>query len=262
MLLAIDAGNTNTVFAVFNGSDCRGVWRSATEARRTSDEYAVWLDQVMRRDGIDPKDIDQAIIASVVPSANFNLSRLCTERFSSRPLIIGEDGVYVGIEVLLDRPEEVGADRLVNAVAAFDAIGGPLIVVDFGTATTFDVVDADGNYRGGAIAPGVNLSLEALHQAAARLPKVDIVRPPLVIGKTTISAMQAGIFWGYVGLIEGLVGRMRAEMIGASIGAPRAVVATGGLATLFSQATTAIDRTDDDLTLRGLNIINQLNRSP
>ena len=216
----------------------------------------------MKRDGLNPKDIDQAIIASVVPSANFNLSRLCTERFSSRPLIIGEDGVYLGIEVLLDRPEDVGADRLVNAVAAYDTIGGPLIVVDFGTATTFDVVDADGNYRGGAIAPGVNLSLEALHQAAARLPKVDIVRPPLVIGKTTISAMQAGIFWGYVGLIEGLVGRMRAEMIGASIGAPRAVVATGGLATLFSQATTAIDRTDDDLTLRGLNIINQLNRSP
>jgi type III pantothenate kinase len=262
MLLAIDAGNTNTVFAVFEGSDCRGVWRSATEARRTADEYAIWLEQVMKRDGLNPKDIDQAIIASVVPSANFNLSRLCTERFSSRPLIIGEDGVYLGIEVLLDRPEEVGADRLVNAVAAYDTIGGPLIVVDFGTATTFDVVDADGNYRGGAIAPGVNLSLEALHQAAARLPKVDIVRPPLVIGKTTVSVMQAGIFWGYVGLIEGLVGRMRAEMIGASIGAPRAVVATGGLATLFSQATTAIDRTDDDLTLRGLNIINQLNRSP
>ena len=237
-------------------------WRSATEARRTADEYAAWLEQMMKRDGLNPKDIDQAIIASVVPSANFNLSRLCTDRFSSRPLIIGEDGVYLGIEVLLDRPEDVGADRLVNAVAAYDTIGGPLIVVDFGTATTFDVVDSDGNYRGGAIAPGVNLSLEALHQAAARLPKVDIVRPPLVIGKTTISAMQAGIFWGYVGLIEGLVGRMRAEMIGASIGAPRAVVATGGLATLFSQATTAIDRTDDDLTLRGLNIINQLNRSP
>jgi len=241
MLLAIDAGNTNTVFAVFEGSECKGSWRAATEARRTSDEYAVWLDQVMRRDGLDTKDIDQAIIASVVPSANFNLSRLCTERFSSRPLIIGEDGVYLGIEILLDRPDEVGADRLVNAVAAFDAVGGPLIVVDFGTATTFDVVDGDGNYRGGAIAPGINLSLEALHQA---------------------TAMQAGIFWGYVGLIEGLVGRMRAEMMGGGIGAPRSVVATGGLATLFSQATTVIDRIDDDLTLRGLAIINQLNRSP
>ena len=262
MLLAIDAGNTNTVFAVFEGSECKGSWRAATEARRTSDEYAVWLDQVMRRDGLDTKDIDQAIIASVVPSANFNLSRLCTERFSSRPLIIGEDGVYLGIEILLDRPDEVGADRLVNAVAAFDAVGGPLIVVDFGTATTFDVVDGDGNYRGGAIAPGINLSLEALHQAAAKWPKVDIVRPAHVIGKTTVTAMQAGIFWGYVGLIEGLVGRMRAEMMGGGIGAPRSVVATGGLATLFSQATTVIDRIDDDLTLRGLAIINQLNRSP
>jgi type III pantothenate kinase len=262
MLLAIDAGNTNTVFAVFEGFECRAAWRAATETRRTSDEYAVWLDQVMRRDGINPKDIDQAIIASVVPSANFNLSRLCTERFSSRPLIIGEDGVYLGIEVLLDRPDEVGADRLVNAVAAFDAVGGPLIVVDFGTATTFDVVDGDGNYRGGAIAPGVSLSLEALHQAAAKLPKVDVVKPPQVIGKTTVSAMQSGIFWGYVGLIEGLVGRMRAEMIGMGVGAPRSVVATGGLASLFGQSTTVIDRVDDDLTLRGLAIINQLNRSP
>ncbi len=262
MLLAIDAGNTNTVFAVFDGNECRGVWRAATEARRTSDEYAVWLDQVMRRDGIDPKDIDQAIIASVVPSANFNLSRLCTERYSARPLIIGDDGAYLGIDVLLDRPDEVGADRLVNAVAAFDLIGGPVIIVDFGTATTFDVVDSDGNYRGGAIAPGVNLSLEALHQAAAKLPKVDIVRPQNVIGKNTITAMQSGIFWGYVGLIEGVVGRMRAEMIGAGIGAPRSVIATGGLAGLFAQATTAIDRIDDDLTLRGLCIINQLNRSP
>ena len=158
MLLAIDAGNTNTVFAVFDGTTRKGAWRAATEARRTADEYGVWLEQVMRRDKIDPQAIDQAIIASVVPSATFNLSRLCTERFSSRPLIIGEMGVYLGIEVLLDRPEDVGADRLVNAVAAFDAIGGPLIVVDFGTATTFDVVDGDGNYRGGSIAPGVNLS--------------------------------------------------------------------------------------------------------
>ena len=262
MLLAIDAGNTTTIFAIYEGSDRRGIWRLATDARRTADEYGVWLEQHMRRDGLGAKDIDQAIIASVVPSANFNLSRLCTERYDSRPLIIGEDGVYIGIETLLDRPEDVGADRLVNAVAAYDSVGGPLIVVDFGTATTFDVVDGEGNYRGGAIAPGINLSLEALHQAAAKLPKVDIVRPPHVIGKTTVGAMQAGIFWGYVGLIEGLVGRMRAEMIGGGIGAPRSVIATGSLSQLFSEATTAIDRTEDDLTLRGLAIINQLNRSP
>jgi type III pantothenate kinase len=262
MLLAIDAGNTNTVFAVFDGFDRRGAWRAATEARRTSDEYAVWLDQVMRRDGIDPGTIDQAIIASVVPSTIFNLSRLCTERFGSRPLIIGEDGVYLGIEVLIDRPEDVGADRLVNAVAAYDLVGGPLVVLDFGTATTFDVVDGEGNYRGGVIAPGVNLSLDALHQAAAKLPKVDIVKPPRVIGKSTVGAMQAGLYWGYVGMIEGLVGRIRAEMIGGGIGAPRSVIATGGLAVLFAEATSVIDRIDDDLTLRGLAIINQLNRSP
>ena len=261
MLLAIDAGNTNTVFAVYDGSDRRGAWRSATDARRTSDEYAVWLEQVMRRDGIDPKSIDEAIIASVVPSATFNLSRLCTERFDSRPLIVGEAGVYLGIEVLLDRPEEVGADRLVNAVAAYDLIEAPLIVVDFGTATTFDVVDGDGNYRGGAIAPGVNLSLEALHQAAAKLPKVDIVHPRSAIGSNTVTAMQSGIYWGYVGLIEGLVGRMRTEMGERGIGVPRAVIATGGLAVLFAESTESIDRVDEDLTLRGLSIINQLNRS-
>ena len=262
MLLAIDAGNTNTVFAVYDGFEQRGVWRAATEARRTADEYAVWLEQVMRRDKIDPAVIDQAIIASVVPSTIFNLSRLCTERFSSRPLIIGEDGVYLGIEVLLDRPEEVGADRLVNAVAAYDLVNGPLVVLDFGTATTFDVVDGDGNYRGGVIAPGINLSLDALHLAAAKLPKVEIVKPQRVIGRSTIGAMQSGVYWGYVGLIEGLVGRIRAEMIGNGIGAPRAIIATGGLAMLFSEATSVIDRIDDDLTLRGLAIINQLNRSP
>ena len=261
MLLAIDAGNTNTVFAVFDDGARRGLWRAATDARRTADEYAVWLDQVMRRDKIDPKSIDQSIIASVVPSATFNLSRLCLDQFGTRPLIVGESGVYLGLEVLMDRPEEVGADRLVNAVAAYDLIQAPLIVVDFGTATTFDVVDAEGNYRGGAIAPGPNLSLEALHQAAAKLPKVDIVRSPPVIAKNTVGAMQSGVFWGYVGLIEGLVGRIRADMVKNGIGAPRTVLATGGLAILFSEATNAIDKIDDDLTLRGLALINKLNRS-
>jgi type III pantothenate kinase len=262
MLLVIDAGNTNIVFAVHDGHTVRAEWRAVTENARTADEYAVMLIPLLQLQGIGFADVDSAIIATVVPAALFDLKNLCRRYFKCEPLVVGDSNVDLGISVLTDRPAAVGADRLVNAVAAHAAHKGPLIVVDFGTATTFDVVDSEGNYRGGAIAPGVNLSLEALHQAAAKLPKVDIVRPPYVIGKTTVSAMQAGIFWGYVGLIEGLVGRMRAEMIGASIGAPRSVIATGGLATLFAQATTVIDRIDDDLTLRGLAIINQLNRSP
>lgn len=254
MLLAIDAGNTNIVFAIYEGDVQRGSWRCATDPRRTADEYAVWLSQLMALRGLIPKDVTEAILGSVVPGATFNLIRLCRDHFGTAPLVVGDPSVELGIVVNLDRPEEVGADRLVNAVAAAVGYEPPLIIIDFGTATTFDVVDSRGSYCGGAIAPGINLSLEALHMAAAKLPRVDIVQPDRVIGKGTVSAMQSGIFWGYIGLIEGLVLRIRAEY-----GAQMTVIGTGGLAVLFAKATNVIEHVDRDLTLRGLRLIHQRN---
>ncbi|ABC22370.1 type III pantothenate kinase [Rhodospirillum rubrum] len=255
MLLAIDSGNTNTVFAVYDGDAKRGEWRAATNANRTADEMGVWLLQLMTLEGLSQGDIDATIIASVVPATVFNLRMLCHRYFHSPPMVVGEPDVDLGIGILLERPDEVGADRLVNAVAAHETYRGPLIVIDFGTATTFDVVDEEGNYCGGAIAPGVNLSLEALHMASAQLPRVAIGRPRTVIGKATIPAMKSGIYLGYVGLIEGLVKRISEEF-----GAPMRVIATGGLAPLFAEATDAIQTIDDDLTLRGLLIIHRRNQ--
>ncbi len=254
MLLAIDSGNTNIVFAVYDGDQLRGEWRASTDAERTADELGVWLTQLLAIERLSAKDIDAAIIASVVPAMVFNLKTLCRRYFRCEPLVVGDEGVNLGITVKLDRPEEVGADRLVNAVAAHHCYRGPKIVIDFGTATTFDVVDGDGNYCGGAIAPGINLSLQALHMAAAKLPRVAIGRPKQVIGKATVPAMQAGIFWGYVGLIEGLVRRIEQEF-----GQPMQVIATGGLAPLFLEATDAIHKLDPDLTLRGLLLIHRRN---
>jgi type III pantothenate kinase len=215
----------------------------------------VWLEQLMTLSGLARREIDATIIASVVPEADFNLLRLATHYFNSAPLIVGEPGVDLGCKALVDRPEEVGADRLLNTVAAADRHKPPLIVVDFGTATTFDVVDRDGNYCGGVIAPGINLSLHALHMAAAKLPSVRIKRTERVIGKTTIPMMQSGIFWGYVGLIDGLVARIRKEW-----GEPMAVVATGGLASLFEGTTAAIETVDPTLTLWGLWLIHARNK--
>ena len=254
MLLAIDSGNTNIVFAVYDGDQLRGEWRASTDAERTADELGVWLTQLLAIEGLSARDVDAAIIASVVPAMVFNLKTLCRRYFRCEPLVVGDEGVNLGIAVKLDRPEEVGADRLVNAVAAHHCYQGPMIVIDFGTATTFDVVDGEGNYCGGAIAPGINLSLEALHMAAAKLPRVAIGRPKQVIGKATVPAMQAGIFWGYVGLIEGLVKRIQEEF-----GRPMLVIATGGLAPLFLEATDAIHKLDPDLTLRGLRLIHRRN---
>jgi len=254
MLLAIDCGNTNTVFAVYEGGDKRCEWRAASKSGRTADEMGVWLTQLMQMKGLGPESISHAIIASVVPAAVFDLRLLCHRYFSAPPLVVGEPDVDLGLQVLVDRPEEVGADRLVNAVAAFQSYGGPLIVLDFGTATTFDVVDAEGNYCGGVIAPGVNLSLEALHMAAAQLPRVAIGRPKSVIGKGTVAAMKSGIYLGYVAMIEGLTARIREEF-----GADMTVVATGGLASLFTEATDVIHHLDNDLTLRGLLEIHRRN---
>jgi len=255
MLLAVDSGNTNIVFAVYDGDERKGEWRSATNPNRTADEYAVWLTQLMALDGLQRADIDAAILANVVPAADFSLKSLCRRYFACDPLIVGAPDVDLGIGALVDNPEEVGADRLVNAVGAHNRYPGALIVIDFGTATTFDVIDDSGNYCGGVIAPGINLSLDALDAAAAKLPRVAIHRPSHVIGKGTVPAMQSGIYWGYVALIEGLVARIRAEF-----GAAMTVIATGGLAPLFAEATDVIQALDDDLTLRGLVAIHTRNR--
>jgi type III pantothenate kinase len=261
MLLAIDSGNTNIVFAVFDSDgEMRGEWRSATNVNRTADELWVWLTHLMQLAEIDRTDIDAAIVATVVPSTLFNLKTLCRRYFNVDPLVVGSDGVKLGIEIFLDSPEKAGADRIANAVGAQTHYGGPLIVIDFGTATTFDVIDGSGNYCGGAIAPGINISLEALQQAAAMLPPIAIARPDHVIGKSTTPAMQSGVYWGYVGLIEGLVNRIKSEFDGGTPASNRMkVVATGGLAPLFAEASNHIDNTDLDLTLKGLLEIHRRN---
>jgi type III pantothenate kinase len=257
MLLAIDSGNTNLVCAVYDGDRLLGSWRAATNPHRTADEYAVWLLQLMAWSGLAPRDIDAAIIGSVVPETTFNLVRLCQRYFSSEPLIVGRPDCLPGIGIDLDMPQqEIGADRVANAVAAQDRYRPPLIVLDFGTATTFDIVDRAGNYCGGIIAPGINLSLRALDMAAARLPRVGIRRPPTVIGRSTVPAMESGVFWGYVGLVEGIVRRVRAER-----GEAMEVIATGGLAPLVADATEVIAHIDPDLTLWGLRLIHRRNRN-
>jgi type III pantothenate kinase len=247
LLLAIDVGNTNTVFALFAGRELQSQWRISTVRERTGDEYAAILLQLMGLKGFAAEHVGAVVMATVVPQAVFPLRRMSRDFFGCDGRVVGEDLDY-GIEVRVDNPAEVGADRLVNAVAAHTRYRGtPLIVLDFGTATTFDVVDGDGAYRGGVISPGINLSLEALHRAAAKLPRVAVARPQAVIGRNTVAAMQSGIFWGYIGLIEGTVARIRAEFE-----RPMATVATGGLAHLFGDATAAIERVDPDLTMAGL----------
>jgi type III pantothenate kinase len=246
MLLAIEQGNTNTLFAVHDGVSWIAQWRTATEASRTADEYAVWLTQLLAMRDIALTSLSGCIISSVVPQSIFNLRNLARRYLSVEPLVIG-DNVELGIPVRIKKPSEAGADRLVNAIGAHLVYPGDLIVIDSGTATTFDVIAADGAFEGGAIAPGINLSLQALHEAAAMLPRIAIQRPDRVIGKDTVSNMQSGVFWGYVGLIEGMVARIKAEW-----GAPMTVVGTGGVASLFEGATESIDRFDPDLTIRGL----------
>lgn len=262
-LLAIDCGNTNTGFAVFEGEDCLGSWRASTNPARTADEYAVWLTQLLALNGLSRAAIDAAIIANVVPETAFNLHTLCRRHFGVEPTVVGDPGVDPGIDIRIDRPGEVGADRIVNAVGARARHGGPLIVVDFGTATTFDAVEADGGYAGGVIAPGINLSLEALYRSAARLPRIALApraggdggrAPARVIGKTTREAMHSGIFWGYVGLIDGIVARIEAEY-----GQPMTAVATGGLAPVFHGHSRSIRHVDPDMTLRGLVLIHRRN---
>ncbi len=246
MLLAIEQGNTNTLFAVHDGSEWIAQWRTATEASRTADEYAVWLSQLLTMRGLSIDQLDGCIISSVVPQSIFNLRNLSRRYLEVEPLVIGEN-VDLGMPVRILKPKEAGADRLVNALGAHLKYPGDLIVIDSGTATTFDVIAADGAFEGGVIAPGINLSLQALHEAAAMLPRIAIQKPERVIGKDTVSNMQSGVFWGYIALIEGLVARIKAEW-----GRPMTVIGTGGVVSLFEGATDSIDAFDTDLTIRGL----------
>ena len=254
MLLAIDVGNTNTVFAIADGNKILQEWRAETVARRTADEHAVWLSNLLNMHGYSFSVVRRVIIATVVPQGLFQLTTLARRYFDCEPLVIGENGVHLGLDVVLPEPREVGADRLVNAVAAFNDFPTNLIIIDFGTATTFDIVGEERAYLGGVISPGINLSMEALHKAAAKLPRIAINRPEKVIGTGTVSAMQSGVFWGYVGMIDGLVERIQSEF-----GKPMTVLATGGLAHWFGDATNNIQHVDRDLTIKGLIIIDQMN---
>lgn len=255
MLLAINANNTNTSFAVWDRDELKGSWRIATDGRRTADEYVVWLDHLLSLAQLSRDGVDGVAIASVVPDTNFNLTTFSRRYCRTDPVVVGERGVELGAKALVARPDEVGADRLCNTVGAHARYHGPLVVVDFGTTTNFDVVDRDGNYCGGVIAPGINLSLAALHMAAAKLPSVRLARTEKVIGKDTVSCMQSGVYWGYVGLIEGLVARIKAEFDPAM-----QVIGTGGLASLFADAIGSIDAVDPDVTLWGLRLIYDRNR--
>ncbi|MCJ9428740.1 type III pantothenate kinase [Kordiimonas marina] len=257
MLLTIDAGNTNTVFALIDGEDIVEQWRISTGDQRTVDEYMVWISHLMALHDRKPEAVTGAIIASVVPQMLWPLTQLCKKYFHCDPLIVGAPEVKLGVDVDVKNPQEVGADRLVNAVAADALYGGPVAVVDFGTATTFDIVGKNGAYLGGVICPGINLSLHALHQAAAKLPRIAVAPPTSdrVTGKSTLEAMQAGIFWGYVGMIEGITARLKKEH-----GADMKVLATGGLAPVFAGHTDAIDAVAGDLTLQGLRLIYERNQ--
>lgn len=252
MLLAIDAGNTNMVFALLDGGEIKARWRIATDARRTADEYAVWLNQLLQLNGYKLRDIRAVIIATVVPRALHNLTVLANKYFRVEPLVAGHGKAAWGIQLDVEQPDSVGADRAINAIAAHALVPGDKIVIDFGTATTFDVVDYNGAYKGGIIAPGINLSLDALVSAAAKLPRIAIEAPAnkSVIGRTTEDQMHIGVFWGYVAMIEGLVARMRAE-----VGRPVKIVSTGGLAVLFNEHTDVFDLIAPDLTIQGLALL-------
>jgi type III pantothenate kinase len=255
MLLVINSNNTTTVFGVFEGHAKKGVWRISTDARRTADEYAVWLTGLMGLEGIERKHIDGVILSNVVPQTSFNLRSLCQRYFGGEPMVVGDPSLKLGIKVLLDRPEEIGADRIANAVAARTRYKLPGVVIDLGTATTLDVLDAEANYLGGVIAPGINMAFEALYMGAAKLPRVEIRRPAQIVGHSTVSAMQSGIYWGYIGLIEGLVRRIEEER-----GTKMTVIGTGGLVPLIAAGAKMIEHIDQDLTLLGLVDIYMLNR--
>ena len=255
MLLAVDAGNTNLVFALVDGGEIKARWRIATDPRRTADQYAVWLHQLLELEGFAKADVSAVIIGTVVPRALHNLEVLASKYFHVEPLIAGQGRAEWPLQLDVDEPQNVGADRALNAIAAHARHSGDLIIIDFGTATTFDVVSASGAYTGGIIAPGINLSLDALVSAAAKLPRIAIEAPATnsVVGRTTESQMIIGIYWGYVAMIEGLVDRLQAE-----IGRPVTVVSTGGLASLFDKHTDVFDVIEPDLTIQGLSLLHDM----
>lgn len=253
MLLAVDVGNTNIDVGLFKGDDLHVNWNLATDIYKTSDEYAVILLSLLREIGVKSSDVEQAVICSVSPPLVPTLKELCMNYFKISPLVV-EAGVKTGVSVLMDNPREVGPDRIVNAVGGHHLYGGPLVVIDLGTATTFDVVSEKGDYLGGAISPGIKIATEALFQRTARLPRVDLVRPKHVIGRDTITAMQSGLVFGYVGLIEGIVARIQQEL-----GAKAKVIATGGYAELLADETKVIEIVDHNLTLIGLRVIHERN---
>lgn len=254
MLLAIDCGNTNTVFSIWDGTKFLCTLRTSTHHARTADAYFTWYSTLINHYKIDV-DITDVIISSTVPRVVFNLRLFADRFFGCRPLVVGKPNCLLPHTPRVDQGTQVGPDRLVNTAGAFDRHGGDLIVVDFGTATTFDVVDHDGAYVGGAIAPGVNLSLEALHKAAAALPHVDISKPPQVVGTNTVACMQSGVFWGYVGLVREICARIKAER-----DRPMQIISTGGLAPLFQQTEALFDAFEDDLTMHGLTVIHRFNK--
>ncbi len=256
MLLALDIGNTNITVGLYRGADQVRSWRLQTLAHRTSDEYGLLVHRFLELAGYGPDDIQGVILASVVPVLTPTFSRLSTDTLGQQALIVGP-GIKTGLPVLYDPPKDVGADRVVNAVAAFTRYESACIVVDFGTATTFDSITAKGEYAGGAIAPGIRISMDALFARAARLPKVDIARPKVVVGRSTVESIQSGIFFGYVALVDGLVRRMRAEMASE----PVRVIATGGLAASLAEESETIEDVDEDLTLEGLRLIYEQNRA-
>ncbi len=255
MILAVDAGNTNIVFALVDSGGIKARWRIATDPRRTADQYSVWLHQLLELEGFTRDQVEGVIIGTVVPRALHNLEVLSQKYFRKTPLIAGQGAAEWPLQLDVDEPQNVGADRALNALAAHDKHEGDLLIIDFGTATTFDVVSPSGAYIGGIIAPGINLSLDALVSAAAKLPRIAIEAPETnsVIGRTTESQMLIGIYWGYVAMIEGLVERIKREL-----DRPVTVVATGGLATLFDKHTEAFDAIEPDLTIQGLNLLYNL----
>ena len=249
MLLVIDVGNTNIVLGIFKDQELVDHWRVSTDRLRTTDEYGVLIRHLFYLNGVNSEEIDAIIISSVVPPVMPTLERMCQRYFGLTPLVIGP-GVKTGMDIKYDNPREVGADRIVNAVAAYEKFGGPVIIIDFGTATTFCAVDKKGTYLGGAICPGIGISTDALVQRTAKLPRIEVVQAEKVICRNTVESMQAGVFYGFVGQVDGIVTRMRREL-----GCKAKVVATGGLAVIVAPATDAIDVVEPTLTLEGLKII-------